>query len=443
MEIKGTRRFTPHAAFACALFVLVLLGVVATFADDPPEDPYIASDDKDVTGDEVDDPIVADPSASAGEVRVHSGTNGELTVTFLGKEEGDKFGFAVAVIDNLNGDAHKDLLIGAPKEQGGRAYAFFGPFDENCPMYLSAVYANYVIAAPDAGSFDFGAGLRGVPDLDEDRFQDLFVRASYSDAGGATSFKTHAYSGHTGAYLFSVDGDATYQPSGGGGGSAMGGGSGGSCYGDLTGPEGYPDGWINTLDLLFVINSWGECPALPDPCPADIAPRPGGDGIVNNPDMLAVMNAWGPCPVQGIVYQSNGTGGGDWFDPNTWDPPGVPGTQQHFDVAIILPGDTITQSQKYPFTLGYYTLSPGATHVFSTDAEIAALCVEPFGEWARSGDFEPVVVVRNARRAFPPWDADIERVWDCPVFCSLLNNPYYPYSTLEPCQTNPCEGGSP
>jgi len=147
-----------------------------------------------------------------------------------------------------------------------------------------------------------------------------------------------------------------------------------------------------------------------------------------------------PCPVQGIVYQSNGHGGGDWFDPNTWNPPGVPGTERHYDVAIMQSGDIVTQSQKYPYTLGYYTISPGATHVFSGDADIAALCVEPFGVWLRAGDFEPVIVIRNARRAFRPWDAHLERRWDCPTFCMLLNNPYYPYTTLESCETNPCTG---
>lgn len=31
------------------------------------------------------------------------------------------------------------------------------------------------------------------------------------------------------------------------------------------------------------------------PCPADIAPYPGGDGVVNVDDLLAVINAWGDC----------------------------------------------------------------------------------------------------------------------------------------------------
>lgn len=145
----------------------------------------------------------------------------------------------------------------------------------------------------------------------------------------------------------------------------------------------------------------------------------------------------------GIIYSSNGSGGGDWFDPNTWTPSGVPGSERHFDAAIIRPGDTVIQTQRYLYTLGYYTLSPQATHVFSGDADITALVVEPFGLWRRENELEAVIVIRNARSAFGAWDAVVQRVWDCPTFCMLLSNPYYPYTTLESCQTNPCTGGSP
>jgi hypothetical protein len=58
--------------------------------------------------------------------------------------------------------------------------------------------------------------------------------------------------------------------------------------GDLTG-----DGVVGVPDLLAVINGWGPCPALPTPCPADIAPPPDGDGTVGVPDLLLVINNWG------------------------------------------------------------------------------------------------------------------------------------------------------
>lgn len=57
--------------------------------------------------------------------------------------------------------------------------------------------------------------------------------------------------------------------------------------GDITG-----DGTVNVQDLLAVINNWGQCPAPPAACDADIAPTP-ADGTVNVLDLLFVINHWG------------------------------------------------------------------------------------------------------------------------------------------------------
>lgn len=66
------------------------------------------------------------------------------------------------------------------------------------------------------------------------------------------------------------------------------------CSGDIT-----ADGAVDVLDLLSVINTWGQCPLPPQDCPADIAPN-GGDGHVSVHDLLAVINGWGPCSVYGV-----------------------------------------------------------------------------------------------------------------------------------------------
>ena len=50
------------------------------------------------------------------------------------------------------------------------------------------------------------------------------------------------------------------------------------------------NGAVNVDDLLWVINSWGDCPARII-CKADIAPV-GGDGVVNVDDLLVVVNNW-------------------------------------------------------------------------------------------------------------------------------------------------------
>ena len=49
------------------------------------------------------------------------------------------------------------------------------------------------------------------------------------------------------------------------------------------------DGFVNVIDLLAVINTWGACPAPPTVCHADL----NGDGFVNVADLLTVINNWG------------------------------------------------------------------------------------------------------------------------------------------------------
>jgi Dockerin type I domain len=50
------------------------------------------------------------------------------------------------------------------------------------------------------------------------------------------------------------------------------------------------DTFVNTDDLLAVIQAWGPCPATA-PCPADQT----GDGVVNIDDLLTVITHWGHC----------------------------------------------------------------------------------------------------------------------------------------------------
>ena len=57
------------------------------------------------------------------------------------------------------------------------------------------------------------------------------------------------------------------------------------------------DGVVNTVDLLMLLASWGDCPEPPELCPADV----NGDGTVNTSDLLLLLATWGeppppPCP---------------------------------------------------------------------------------------------------------------------------------------------------
>ena len=58
------------------------------------------------------------------------------------------------------------------------------------------------------------------------------------------------------------------------------------CPADLNG-----DGVVNSLDMIILLNAFGNCPASPASCPADL----NGDGVVNALDVIILSNAYGDC----------------------------------------------------------------------------------------------------------------------------------------------------
>lgn len=69
----------------------------------------------DVDGDGVPDFAVGSPlEAPAGFVRVHSGRDGSVLRSFEGATPGAQFGFALAIVNDLDGAGIADLMIGAP-----------------------------------------------------------------------------------------------------------------------------------------------------------------------------------------------------------------------------------------------------------------------------------------------------------------------------------------
>lgn len=64
------------------------------------------------------------------------------------------------------------------------------------------------------------------------------------------------------------------------------------CVADIAGG----DNVVNIDDLLMVVGAWGDCPAPPEACPANIVVAGASGTVVDIDDLLAVIAAWGPCP---------------------------------------------------------------------------------------------------------------------------------------------------
>jgi hypothetical protein len=168
------------------------------------------SADGDVNGDGFDDILAGAPGAGAGgEAYVFSGADGSLLVRLSGEAAGDMFGFAVAIVRDLNGDGRADLLVGAPRNNsvalyGGKAYGFFGPGGPY-PATIPASSADFVFAGSALADF-VGTAVASIGDVDGDTTADLAVGAAPL-TGVIAPGVVRVYSGRTRAELYSVSGE--------------------------------------------------------------------------------------------------------------------------------------------------------------------------------------------------------------------------------------------
>jgi FG-GAP repeat len=126
----------------------------------------------DQNGDRHPDLFVGAPGAETGEVYLLSGRDGTVLRTYRPPVPTDSFGWYLARLDDLDGDGHPDLAVGAPFA-ANRAGEHVG-----AAWVLSSadgrVLHAWEGADPRGG---FGGVVAAVPDVDHDGKQDLAIAA--------------------------------------------------------------------------------------------------------------------------------------------------------------------------------------------------------------------------------------------------------------------------
>lgn len=158
----------------------------------------------DVDGDGYDDLIVGAPGAEiagqifTGEAFVYSGVNGVLLHHFSGEDTYDLFGSAVSGAGDVNADGFADLVIGAHQADPGASsstgsvYVYSGATGLLLHQFNGTYYHQ-----------DFGEGVAGLGDFNNDGFDDILIGAApWSYASVASAF---VYSGADGSLLLQVD----------------------------------------------------------------------------------------------------------------------------------------------------------------------------------------------------------------------------------------------
>ncbi len=159
----------------------------------------------DLDGDGTPDLLVGAPFHAgaaflAGAAFVRSGSTGGVLQTVLGQDSFGLLGMAVANAGDVNGDGTDDYLVGSPAEDSNGT--------DSGGLYLFSGATGIELAHPtgDAGGDQLGTSLCGLGDLDGDGLADFASGAPFDDNNGADSGAVRAWSGATGAVLFTADG---------------------------------------------------------------------------------------------------------------------------------------------------------------------------------------------------------------------------------------------
>lgn len=148
---------------------------------------------EDLTGDGVADVIVGEPGDfGAGVVRVHSGADGSVVGgrAVVGEGSDDRWGRAIAVVGDIDGDAVDDYAVGSEAVAVGGGRKFAGRVSiysgaDGSEIFRQTGRAGTARGAPFADAF--GASIANLGDQDGDGVADFAVGAPGASSGGVVT----------------------------------------------------------------------------------------------------------------------------------------------------------------------------------------------------------------------------------------------------------------
>lgn len=173
-------------------------GELLTLTGESPSDRFGFSvqGGHDVDGDGRDDLAIGSPTGTppAGSVHLHSGASGRRLWTRAGNEPGDRYGHAVGLLPDIDGDGRAEVAVGAPHDDRGGTNAG--------RVEVLSGRDGAVLWAYDGSPWDqLGFSVRGVKDLSGDGHGELLVGAPFADVGAFNSGSAFLLSGVDGAVL--------------------------------------------------------------------------------------------------------------------------------------------------------------------------------------------------------------------------------------------------
>ena len=162
----------------------------------------------DVNGDGFDDFIVGasdddDNGGNSGSARVFSGMDGSVLYTFNGDSSSDEFGFSVSGAGDVNGDGFDDFIVGALFDDNN------GSGSGSARVFSGADGSILYTFNGDSAGDQFGFDVSGAGDVNGDGFDDLIVGAHLDDNNGGNSGSARVFSGVDGSILYTFNGDSS------------------------------------------------------------------------------------------------------------------------------------------------------------------------------------------------------------------------------------------